>query len=65
MEDLAQSWKWLTLSDREGSSCNLTTEHSTTEHSIAAKFLMKRSINVDVIAQTFTPLWRARNGFKM
>ena len=53
MEDLAQSWKQLTLSEREGPGCNLTTEHSTTEHYIAAKFLTKRAINVDVIAQTF------------
>ena len=53
MEDLAQSWKRLTLFEREGPSCNLTTKHNTTEHSIAAKFLMKRAINVDVIAQTF------------
>ena len=65
MEDLAQSWKRLTLSEREGPGCNLTTEHSTTEHSIAAKFLTKRAINVDVIARTFTPLWRAKNGFKI
>ena len=65
MEDLAQSWKRLTLSERKGPGCNLTTEHSTTEHSIAAKFLTKRAINVDVIARTFTPLWKARNGFKI
>lgn len=65
MEDLAQSWKRLTLSEREGSACNLTTEHNTNEHAIAVKFLMKRAINVEVIAQTFTPLWRARNGFKI
>ena len=65
MEDLAKSWKRLTLSEREGPGCNLTTEHSTTEHSIAAKFLTKRAINVDVIARTFTPLWRAKNGFKI
>ena len=65
MEDLAQSWKRLTLSEREGPGCNLTVEHSITEHSIAAMFLKKRAINVDVIARTFTPLWRAKNGFKI
>ena len=65
MEDLAQSWKRLTLSEREGPGCNLTMEHNITEHSIAAMFLTKRAINVDVIARTFTPLWRAKNGFKI
>ena len=65
MEDLAQSWKRLTLSKREGPGCNLTPEHSTPEQSIVVKFLTKRAINVDVIARTFTPLWRARNGFKI
>ena len=65
MEDLAQSWKRLTLSEREGPGCNLTVDHSITEYSIAAMFLTKRAINVDVIARTFTPLWRAKNGFKI
>ena len=41
MDDLAQSWKRLTLSEREGTGCNLTIDHSTTKHSIAAKFLTR------------------------
>ncbi|XP_075636519.1 uncharacterized protein LOC142608713 [Castanea sativa] len=65
MDNLAQSWKKLTLSDREGPGCSLTSDHCITEFSIAAKFLTKRAINVEVIARTFTPLWRAKNGFKI
>lgn len=65
MDDLAQSWKRLTLSEREGLGSKLTTDHSTIEYSIAAKFLRKIAINMEVIARTFTPLWRAKNGFKI
>ncbi|KAK9992436.1 hypothetical protein SO802_027421 [Lithocarpus litseifolius] len=65
MEDLAQSWTWLTLSDREGSGCCLLEEDRIEDFSIAAKFLTKRVINIEVIAKTFTPLWRAKNGFKI
>ena len=65
MEDLAQSWNKLTLSKREGPGCCLTNEDSVKEYSIAAKFLTRRTLNIDVVARTFRPLWRARNGFKI
>ena len=65
MEDLAHSWNQLTLSEREGSGCSLTHDESVTEFSITAKFLTRRAINVEVIARTFTTLWRTRNGFKI
>jgi len=63
MDDLVQSWNRLTLFDREGPGCCLLNDDR--DFSIAAKFLTKRAINIDVIARTFNLLWSARNGFKI
>ena len=65
MDELAQSWNRRTLSDREGPSCCLLDEEKVENFSITAKFLTRRAINMEIIAKTFTPLWRARNGFKI
>ena len=65
MDNLAQSWNRLTLSDREGPGCCLLDDDSIQKFSIAAKFLTRRAINMEIIAKTFNPLWRAKNGFKI
>ena len=65
MDDLAQSWNRLSLSDREGPGCFLLDGDNIETFSIVAKFLTKRAINMEIIAKTFTLLWRARDGFKM
>ena len=65
MDDLTQSWNQLTLSDKEGPGYCLLDDDRAVDFSIATKFLTKRAINMEVIAKTFTPLWRARNGFKI
>ena len=65
MEDLTKHWKSLSLSDREGPGLCLKKEQATSEHAITARFLTKRPLNIDAIANTFTPLWRTKLGFKV
>ena len=65
MEALTKHWKSLSLLEREGSGLCLKKEQASSEHTIAAKFLTKRPLNMDAIANTFTPLWRTKSGFKI
>lgn len=65
MEDRTKSWSCLTLSDVEGLNLRLTEEEAVTEYVLEAKFLTKRALNIEAIAKTFSPIWRARNGFKV
>ena len=46
MDDLAQSWNRLTMSNREGPGCCFLDDESNEKFSIAAKFLTKRAINM-------------------
>ena len=65
MDELAQSWNRLTLSNREGPSCCLLDDKKVENFSFTTKFLTRQAINMEIIAKTFTPLWKARNGFKI
>ena len=65
MDELAQSWNRLTLSDREGPGCCLLDDEKVEKFSIVAKFLTRWAINMEIIAKAFTPLWTTRNGFKI
>ena len=55
----------MSLNDREGGKVSLNKEQSLAEYFIAAKFLTNRALNIDTVIRTFSPLWRAVNGFKV
>ena len=63
MEELSKQWTKFSLLDREGDKITLGKNQGSKEHIIAAKFLTRRALNVDAIARTFKPLWRAIKGF--
>lgn len=65
MEDLTKTWSKLNLSECEGSSVRLTETQAETEWGLVAKFFTIRALNLDAIAKTFSPLWRALKGFKL
>ncbi|XP_075633559.1 uncharacterized protein LOC142606030 [Castanea sativa] len=65
MDDLTTNWNHLTLTDKEDPGCSLDEELRSPEFVIAIKFLTKRTLNIDAIAKTFTPLWHSRNGFRV
>ena len=65
MESLTKHWSNMLLNDREGGKMNLNKEQSSAEYFIAAKFLTNWALNIDPITRTFSPLWRAVNGFKV
>ena len=63
MEDLTRHWNCLSLSKREGDDLCFKKDRCSKEYIIAAQFLTKRALNMEAIAKTFKPLWRADNGF--
>ena len=65
MEELAKSWSCLTLSDVGGSHLSITKAKAVLEFVLATKFLTKCALNVEAIANTFTPLWRMKNEFRV
>ncbi|KAL0008351.1 hypothetical protein SO802_009853 [Lithocarpus litseifolius] len=65
MEDLTRDWKKLSLTKKEGDKLDLSKNKKTQVFVLAAKFFMRRSLNVEVVAKAFRPLWRTRRAFEI
>ena len=65
MEDLANNWKKLSLSEKEGDEIDLSGNRKTTSFVLLAKFFTCRSLNLEVVAKTFRPLWHTRDNFEV
>lgn len=67
MKDIIEAWNDLPLLDREGDDIKLLEKkkNQVQEFSLVAKFLTKRALNIEAMAKTFKPIWKARNGFKI
>ena len=63
MEDLTSKCDNLSLSKWEEKKVVLSKKNQRPKCVLAAKFFMKRALNVDVVARMFRPLWRTKASF--
>ena len=49
----------------EGKNVDLSKEKKRLEFFLAVKFLTRRSINIEVVARRFRPIWRTRGNFEV
>jgi hypothetical protein len=63
MESLEGLWEKFSLSDMEGNTVDLHSTPDQPKTFLAAKFLTRRTLNVEAVARTFKPLWRTDHGF--
>ena len=56
-------WEKLTLSEEEGHMFRSGNFEHRGEQVVATKFFTHRALNMEVIARTFKPLWKTKNGF--
>ena len=65
MESLTKHWRNLSLNEREGGKLSVKKNRENQVATLVAKFLTKRVLNTEAIVKTFSPLWRAKKGFKV
>ncbi len=63
MESLEGLWEKFSLSEVEGNMVDLISTPDQPKSFLAAKFLTRRTLNVESVARTFKPLWRTDHGF--
>ena len=65
MDDLTRRWDRFSLSGLEAKGVPLSSKGTNRGGTIAGWFLTRRRINIEAIAKTFRPLWRADKGFTL
>ena len=65
MEDLENKWQRLSLTESEERKVDLTRNKKNLNFVLAAKFFMRRSINIEAVARTFCPIWHTRGSFEV
>lgn len=65
MEDIVNRWKKLSLSNTKGMNVDLSKERKPIESVLEAKFLTRRSVNIEVVARIFRPIWCTRRNFEV
>ena len=65
MEEITQNWRKLSLLEEEGRNIDLSKNKREGSLVLAARFLTRRTVNIEVVAQTFHPLWRTRRDFEV
>nr|POE92128.1 hypothetical protein CFP56_29672 [Quercus suber] len=65
MEKMMGLWKKFSLLESEGNKFTVQDEVVVEEHLLAAKFLIRRALNMEPIARTFKLLWKTRKGFEI
>ena len=63
MENLTRSWQKLSLSNKEGANVDLLKNKMIQGFALVANFFSRRSLNIDVVAWTFCPLWCTSGSF--
>nr|POE61475.1 hypothetical protein CFP56_37779 [Quercus suber]POF24230.1 hypothetical protein CFP56_12645 [Quercus suber] len=65
MDLLEGLWKNLTLDEGEESGVACPKDSLTPRILLAAKFLTRRTVNIESVARTFKPLWRTQQEFRI
>ena len=63
MDDITNRWRNPSLSNKEVKKVVLSKGKQKEDFMLVGKFFTKRSVNMDAVAKTFRPLWRARQNF--